>query len=186
MIKAVEYDKEQVIEILTSSFDKNQSTNFVIKQDSKREERFRRLIEYSFFMGMEFGDVFMSENKKACAIILYHHKKKTSLKALLWDVKLVFGTIGLKKVFKIMKREALLKTKYPKEKFAHLWYIGVDPKVQSKGIGTELMNAVLQSVKLPVYLETSTERNLPFYRKFEFEVIDTVDELGYKLYLLKK
>ncbi|MNK05546.1 hypothetical protein D3C87_234290 [compost metagenome] len=38
---------------------------------------------------------------------------------------------------------------------------------------------------LPVYLETSTERNFPFYEKLGFQMIFEMDQLGYplKMYL---
>lgn len=186
MIKATNKDKDQIIDILSAAFNENKSINFIIKQDAKRESRLKFLISYSFFMGMNFGEVFLTKDRRACVIILYPHKKRVSLEAVWWDIKLVFCCIGLFNVLKVMKRESSLKKFHPNEDFAHLWYIGVEPKSQGLEIGTVLMEQLLSTIELPFYLETSTERNIPFYKKFGFEVIGVADGLNYKLNVLKR
>ncbi len=184
MREAKNSDKQLVINILSKSFDTNKSINYVVKQDAKRLERIKILMEYSFFMGYNFGKVFISNDNNSCAILI--HQKKTTLKSVLWDIKLIFNVIGVKRVLKVLKRENKLKSIQPKEKFIHLWYLGVFPEFQSKGIGTELLNNVTQYYKKEqIYLETSTLSNLPFYKKNGFKIIDEI-ELDYKLFVLKK
>jgi hypothetical protein len=39
--------------------------------------------------------------------------------------------------------------------------------------------------KLPIYLETSTPKNIPFYEKFGFEIFKSL-ELNYTLYQLRR
>lgn len=182
--------KERIIEILTESFKDNKSTNFVIKHDKKREFRLRKLIEYSIFHGESFGEVFLSEDKNACYIIIDTEKKKTTLRSILWDLRLIFQCIGIKNVRKVMKREALIKSNHPKGSFIHLWYIGVIPTKQSLGIGTRLMKEIVESAQAQnrkIYLETSTERNFKFYEQLGFQEELTLNQLGYslKMYSLK-
>ncbi len=183
MRKALISDKLLVIDILSKSFDQNKSINFVIKKDSKRKKRIEALMEYSFFMGMNFGNVFISDNNNSCAILLNH--KKNTLKSFFWDVKLVFKVIGIQNVFNVLKREKKIKSNQPKEPFIHLWYLGVFPKFQGKGVGTELLiNIKKHYQKNVIYLETSTLSNIPFYKKNGFTIINEID-LGYKLFILK-
>lgn len=183
MRKALASDKLLVVDILSKSFDKNKSINFVIKQDSKRKKRIEILMEYSFFMGMNFGNVFISDDNNSCAILL--NNKKTSLKSFFWDIKLVLKVIGFQNIIKVLKREKKIKLKQPKESFVHLWYLGVSPKHQGKGIGTELLiNIKKHYQKSNIYLETSTLSNIPFYKKNGFIIINQID-LGYKLFILK-
>lgn len=177
-------DKKQVLNILTKSFNDNFSTNFVIKQDQKKSKRLSVLIEYSIFYGERFGEVFLSEDKSACYIIIEPSKKKISLQTLIWDIRLVFQCIGLKKLKKVLKREALLKKEHPKEGFIHLWYIGVEPEMQGKGKGSELMGQIIAKAhndKKRIYLETSTERNFTFYESFGFKEKLTINDLDYPL-----
>lgn len=48
MLRADYNDKDRVVDILVSSFDDNKSVNYIIKQDTKRTQRIKRLMEYSF------------------------------------------------------------------------------------------------------------------------------------------
>jgi ribosomal protein S18 acetylase RimI-like enzyme len=57
------------------------------------------------------------------------------------------------------------------------WYlsgIGTDPPAQGTGVGSELMRSRLvrcDADQLPAYLESSKERNVPFYERHGFQVI---------------
>ncbi len=56
------------------------------------------------------------------------------------------------------------------------WYlsgIGTDPPEQGTGVGSELMRSRLarcDAARLPAYLESSKERNVPFYERHGFRV----------------
>ncbi|ACU63138.1 conserved hypothetical protein [Chitinophaga pinensis DSM 2588] len=70
----------------------------------------------------------------------------------------------------------------------YLWFIGVEPDEQNKGIGGKLLLELIEySMKhnRPVYSETSTTKNLPWYEKFGFNVYNEQD-LSYHLYFLKR
>jgi hypothetical protein len=188
MIKAKYNDKNLVVGILTKSFDTNQSVNYIVKQDAKRSQRVRALMDYSFEVCYLFGDVFLSDDKKACALITYPDKKKTNLKSILLDVKLIFFAVGLKNIKKTLARESLINKIQPKELKYYLWFIGVDPEYQNEGIGSVLLDEIIEDSehkKRPIYLETSTLKNLPWYQKFGFQIYHELD-LSYKLFFLKR
>jgi ribosomal protein S18 acetylase RimI-like enzyme len=145
-------------------------------------------VEYSFDVCNAFGEVWMSEDLQACALILFADKKRTSLRTILWDLKLAFSVIGLNRVSAVLKRETLLKSHHPKNPFAYLWFIGVNPSNQNRGIGSAFIHEVEQEYErkdCPIYLETSTEKNIPFYQKFGFEIFQSLN-LNYTLYQLRK
>nr|WP_294900361.1 GNAT family N-acetyltransferase [uncultured Pedobacter sp.] len=188
MINASYKDKELIIEILTSSFEKNESVNYIAKQDHKRIERIKSLMDYSFEMCYNYGSIYLTDDKKGCALVLYPHKKESSLKSILLDVKLIFQCIGIENIGKAMKRESAIKQLQPKTPMYYLWFIGVDTNHQNNGIGSQLLEFVIKDSKekqLPVFLETSTLRNLPWYQKFGFKTYNEL-QLSYKLFFLKR
>jgi len=57
----------------------------------------------------------------------------------------------------------------------YLAALGTDPVFQGQGIGSALMQPVLDRCdkeRLPAYLESSKQANIPFYNKHGFEVIE--------------
>lgn len=188
MIKASLQDKALTVSILIKAFDTNHSVNYVAKQDAKRRERIKALMDYSFEVCHLFGEIYLSDNKQACALLLFPDKQRTNLKTILLDIQLMFKCIGLSRVNKVLKRNSSIKSAYPKTETSYLWFIGVNTSEQGKGIGSQLLKEVIQ---LPQYqstcmlLETSMPQNLPFYEKLGFH---TYKELmfDHKLYMMKK
>ncbi|MEJ5996264.1 GNAT family N-acetyltransferase [Pedobacter sp. Du54] len=187
MIIAQPNDKDRAVEILTYAFDQNASVNFIVKQDELRLIRIKKLMEYAFEVCYRFGKVVLSDDRKACALLLYPDLKKMTIELVSHDLKLIIWSIGVCNVVKAIKREAKIKAVQPRVRMAYIWFIGVEPKYQKFGLGKKLMNEVIiacQQENRPIYLETSTLANLPWYKKFGFEVYDML-ELGYQLYFLR-
>lgn len=188
MIRAGIEDKNRIVDILSNAFDDNKSVNYIIQQDVKRKQRISNLMAYSFDLCHSFGDVFMSEDKKGCALILLPDKKKTTLRSVFLDTKLAVSAIGLANIKKAMDREAAINKIHPDGIIYYLWFIGVDPTDQGNGVGSKLLESVIQeglSQKRTICLETSTTKNLPWYEKHGFNTYRDLD-FGYKLYCMKR
>lgn len=188
MKKATYKDKSLVVDILSASFKDNKSVNYILPTTGKKENKLRRLMAYSFNVCYLFGNVFLSDDRRAVALIIYPDKKRITIKSIWLDAKFAFGCIGLFNLGKAIKRESAIKKQHPAGKLAYLWFIGTKPGEQNKGTGSQLLKEVLNNSKSEgriVCLETSTERNLPWYKKHEFEIYNEMD-FGYSLYCLKK
>ena len=64
---------------------------------------------------------------------------------------------------------------HPSEPHWYLSVLGTDPLVQGRGVGSALVEPLLTRCDkqgTPAYLESSREQNVPFYRRFGFEVLD--------------
>lgn len=187
MLRAEYIDKDQVVNILVSSFDDNKSVNYIIKQDNKRVQRIRTLMEYSFDICYLFGDIFLTDDKKGCALIVIPEKKKTTFKTMLLDANLAIMCMGLSNLKKAIKREASIKSIHPDGLIYYLWFIGVDPKAQNNGIGSNLLEHVINeglSMKRKLCLETSTVKNILWYKKHGFSIYKELD-FSYRLYCMK-
>jgi hypothetical protein len=188
MIKAISSDKQLIVAILTDSFSQNQSVNYIIKQDGKRVERIKALMDYSFDICFLFGEVYLSDDKKGCALILYPDKKKTTFRSIYLDSKLAVKCLGIKNLFKAMRREDVITKQHPNELMYYLWFIGVSIEHQHLGIGSKLLQDIITEghrQKRAIYLETSTLKNIPWYQHFGFTIYQEID-MGYKLFFLTK
>jgi hypothetical protein len=188
MIKAEYKDKGRVAAILADSFDDNKSVNYIIKPDKKRSQRIRKLMEYSFEICYLFGNVFLTDDKNGCALILFPDKKINNLKSILLDFKLIISCIGLFNIKKAMERENKIKKLHPKELMYYLWFMGVEKKEQNSGIGSSLIEEIIRDSELKersIFLETSTLKNIPWYEKFGFKIYNELD-LGYQLFFMKR
>ena len=176
--------KQKIINVLSLSFDDNPSINFVAKQDKHRKRRIRDMMDYCFEVCLERGIVFISEDNSACALILKSETNMHWIKSVQLDLKFAIQCVGLSRVFKVLKRENLINASHPNEDFYHLWLIGVDPAEQGKGKGAAILTEALihcDKNPRPIYLETSVERNISWYKRFGFEN-RTVLDIGDGLY----
>lgn len=90
---------------------------------------------------------------------------------------LMFRSGGFGSILRGMKVGETLQKKHPQEPHYYLHAIGAIQTRQGKGVGGRLMEASLARVdadSMPAYLESSKERNIPFYRRFGFEVIEEI------------
>lgn len=191
MIDASRKDKALVIEILSTSFKDNKSVNYLVKQDRWHLERIRLLMDYAFEECMEFGRVVISEDRNACALILFKDRKHFSFKSLFRNLKLVFRVMGLANLFRVLRKERKINLVHQNVKDKHLiyylWFIGVNTGFQGKGTGTRLLQELLsesRAIGRTMLLETSTVKNLPFYQKNGLKVYHQL-EVGYPIYMLK-
>lgn len=99
-----------------------------------------------------------------------------------------FSCIGIGNVRRALRREVLIQKARPAGPMYYLWFIGVDRRYQGRGIGSQLLEELIEhsaGLQRPVYLETSTLANLPWYKRFGFDVYGELD-LGYTLYFLSR
>ena len=80
--------------------------------------------------------------------------------------------IGLRDVPKALRGFAAMEQGHPVEEHWYLEILGVHPEQQGKGLGSALMQPVLERCEaegLPAYLESSTDRSALLYRRHGFE-----------------
>lgn len=193
MLRTPANHKDLVIDILCKSFNENKSINYIVKQDGHREKRIQALMEYSYEICLMFGEVLISDDKCACALLLYPDKKKTTLKSIILDIRLILKCVGFKNLKKAINRESLIKSHHPKGTLIYLWFIGVKVSEQNKGYGSRLLQDIIlknEHQNRTICLETSTVKNIPWYEQFGFEIyakeIYAKEDFSYPLYFLKK
>ena len=88
-----------------------------------------------------------------------------SLRAYQWQTIRALGVLG--------RMEKL----HPVEPHYYLEVLGTDPGQQGKGHGAALLNVILEKADeegVGAYLESSKDTNVPYYRRFGFEVVGEI------------
>ena len=66
---------------------------------------------------------------------------------------------------------------HPSEPHYYLEVVGTDPARQGQGHGAALLNEVLEKADaegVGAYLESSKDSNVPYYRRFGFDVVGEI------------
>jgi len=179
----IRLDKTQVKaagEVLGRALQDDPVSVYDIPDKEKRYTVMKYIFQMTSCLGVKYGETHAtSPNLEGIAVWLPYVNKK-------FKMIINIGCLLKAKVYK-MGREASKRIKPIEEyntkghrEFApgDHWYLqtlGVEPTHQGKGYGSLLMEYMLEKIDnsnpLPVFLETSTEINVKFYKRFGFEVV---------------
>jgi len=141
---------------------------------------------YSFFegparYGLRYGTVYASsESLEGIATwVPGNHADMNFWRGFLSGSFISGLKIGMKNLMRMMPVFQPLETDRRKHmagrSYIYLMVIGVAPEFQGQGYGKTLLNELIresEASRLPVYLETSTEKNVSMYERFGFKVLD--------------
>jgi len=180
LLRAERADKETVVKILTHAFDQDPETVWIIGDGKGKQKRIRAIMEMAFEIVFPEGGIYLTPDKKGVAIWKQNGPKQTSLRLLGIYIKL-FSLMGFSGVKRANLVESEVNKRYPTDHpFLYLWFLGVSPEAQGRGLSSDLFRPMLAQAdaeKLPVYLETSKEINVKIYNRKGFVVYDQI-ELG--------
>jgi len=183
-------DKKLVVDILVTAFEplqEDNSINFIVRNDGKRLQRLHHFMGYLFDRAILYGDVFISDQENACILFNYPHKIKPSLRSFLLDFKLAVNCIGIKRLFKVLKRKAISDNYFPKGDHIRI-IIGGSNSTSGNGAAARLMLEIVKEFKdykLPVITDASNPDNVRLYKKLGFKEIGVDESLGYPIYFLR-
>jgi sugar-specific transcriptional regulator TrmB len=144
VIKAGKIHKEKVIEILSECFEKNKSVNWIVKQDSKRKERIRDLIDYSFETCIKIGEIYLTENLTGVIIFSNSDEKLPILEEAYLTVRLIWKVTGIVGIGKALQREKYINRFHPQdEEFIYIWFLGLKKTEQGRGVGSKMVQEVI-------------------------------------------
>lgn len=175
-------DLPRVADVLGRAFEDDPVMTFLAKADARRSSRIRLLMDLALRqLTFPFGETYVSEGFEGAAL---WNPPNGRPHGLLTDLKLLPGMVrvaGLTGLPRVMGALQMMEDKHPKAPHYYLLALGVEPERQGRGVGTQLMAPVLERAdreRMPAYLESSKEKNLPLYQRNGFEVIERVDLPG--------
>jgi GNAT superfamily N-acetyltransferase len=132
----------------------------------------------STFFGAELrqyvrnGEVLTAGDNAAGALWARPNRWRSGLRDLLRSTPAMAAALRthVPRALKVLSR---MEQAHPREPHWYLGVVGTDPAAQGKGLGRALIDPILQrcdEAGLGAYLESSKERNIPYYNRFGFTV----------------
>jgi predicted GNAT family N-acyltransferase len=167
---------ESAAKILAAAFQTNLSVNDTVRNDAKRNARLLELMRYAVALGKRRNGLHISSDEHSVAVCFDPTQNTSFLTETLAQLKLVHKVIGWDRLFYIAQKDKQVSSRRPAYPHYYLFLLGTHPAAQGTGSGSKLLAQLLQHAQQEgkeVYLETSVEKNIPFYEKRGFEVFDT-------------
>lgn len=127
--------------------------------------------------GMLYGEAYMTPNAEGAAIwdVPGHRLNPIGLlRTGIYKIPFILGLNGFKRMLSSIQAKDILRRRNAPAQHWYLAFLAVDPQFQQQGIGSALLQPILDradSEKTACYLETANGRNVPFYERHGFKVI---------------
>lgn len=180
----------KVINIISKAFAENPSVLSVIKNKSENKTAaIKALAKYAYRTSKRRNGIFFSSDQCATALCYPYFSKKDSIVDYWNQLWLIQNAIGWKKLFYTLKREKYMKSIRPRSSdFLYFWFFASSKK-ETRG-AFELKDLIFEradQLQLPIYLETSVEKNKRVYERYGFEVYHIwKDNKGPVLYFMRR
>lgn len=172
--KAVDADQARLSATLARAFDDDPLVNWMVAQDKRRSRRVFDAMDLTLRkFTMPHGEVYTTPDVQGGALWTPPGKWKMGIlqQILLLPEVVKFATV--RRIPTVMGGIGAVEKHHPHQPHYYLFVLGVDPEMQGKGIGTQLMTPVLERCDregVPAYLESSKEKNVPLYERNGFKV----------------
>ena len=151
-----------------------------IPDKEKRHAMIKYVFQMTSCLGVKYGETHAtSPNLEGVAVwIPYINKEFKQIINIGCLFKAKFYKLGLeasKRIKPIEEHSKNVHREFAPDDHWYLQTLGVEPAHQGKGYGSLLVEYMLEKIDaanpLPIFLETSTEFNVKFYKRFGFEVM---------------
>jgi len=174
--KAQQADLPELVRVMARAFDDDPIANWFVKQDERRSERIHRFMDVGTRkLTFPFGEVYTSDGIHGGALWTPPGKWKMGIFGQLMLLPQMASIASWRRMPSVMGGFNAVEKKHPHEPHYYLMALGVEPEHQGKSIGTQLMRPVLEKCdkdRVPAYLESSKEKNVPLYERNGFKVTE--------------
>ena len=180
----------QVAGVMARAFDDDPFANWFCAQDKRRAARIYTFMELALKkLTLKYREVYTTSKYEGAAYWNPPGTWKMNILNQLMLTPSFAACAGWKRIPTVLKGLDAVEKKHPHEPHFYLLALGVEPDLQGKSVGTQLIAPVLERCDregIPAYLESSKERNLPMYERNGFRVTEemVIPGGGPKLWLM--
>lgn len=175
LVRAGPADLTAVARDLAAAFAADPVFQWMLRDDAKRDAGRLKLFQLLTGIGLSDGEVLRPADGGAASIWLPSESLgPTPFLDELRGLPTILAATGFARLSRMSAARAAMDRHHPKDRpHAYLWFLGVTPQGQGKGIGGRLLAAGLErvdAVGLPAYLESSNIANVSLYLRHGFEL----------------
>ena len=183
-------------EVLGRAFSDDPMTIYVVPEEAARKRKIAWFMRAVTNYGYKYGDVYTTgDHVEGGAVWLPPGGTALSPQRMMMTGMIAAPLrLGWAPFSRFMNVMNCITPLHKRDVPAAHWYLmnlGVDPPRQGQGVGSRLIQPILaraDAERLPCYLETMKERNLPFYRRHGFEVVveDEIPKGGPRFWTMRR
>lgn len=182
-------DRQQLTAVMARAFDDDPIANWFAAQDRRRARRIYDFLDVAYRITAPGDELYTTDELQGAAYWTPPGKWKMGILQQLMLMPAMIRTASLKRVPAIMGGLNAIEKKHPHAPHYYLLALGVEPDLQGRGLGTLLMQPILERCDregMAAYLESSKERNVPLYERNGFRVTEEfmVPNGGPKIWLM--
>jgi GNAT superfamily N-acetyltransferase len=167
-----------VADAIARGFHDNEIWAWVIPDDRRRARLLPRVYRARLrHLYIPRGEAWTTPDAVGGALWIPPGAPKRTLRDQVAEALALLPGIGAGGARRGSRIEELLVSHQPGEPHWYLEVLSIDPPHQRQGHGTTLLAPVLERADAdgtPAYLETNRESNLPYYRRFGFELTEKI------------
>lgn len=174
LVRATNEDVAEIVEMLIRAFYDDPVASFMFCREQHKKRALKRffsiLIRGDY---MKTGEVWTTSARSGAAVWGPPSKPRPGMRDLFQMFPLLRELMPLGHMREAFTALFAVEAERPKIPHWYLATLGTDPDLQGRGVGSTLMTSMIERIDeehQPAYLESSKERNVPFYRRFGFEV----------------
>jgi ribosomal protein S18 acetylase RimI-like enzyme len=193
LVRITSSQRQPAAQVLARAFQDDPLMKFVAPNNERRAHYVSWLMGTVMTYSVLYGEAYATPNLEGVACWLPPGHTTLILWRLLRTgmaaVRFHLGAAETRRCLANMQYTEKMHHQAVQEPHWYLWALGVEPACQRLGTGGKLMTPVLERAsqsRVCCYLETHNSRNLPFYKKYGFEVVgdDVIPERGLQVWAM--
>ncbi len=173
-------EMKTLLEVLARAFFDDPVAIFLFPNERDRRLRYARLCQLAIDGFGPSGIVLTDDAVRGAAI---WQRPSPRPAPLLTRARLLLRILAVtgSRFLRAGRLDETMSRRHPEAPHYYLAILGTDPDEQGRGIGSALLQPILarcDQERVPAYLESSKESNLPFYERHGFRVVEELQVPG--------